>query len=404
MAMTGRTLRSHLNFEIQDRRGSRTKMGAGGNMSAPTTKKPLQRVPISKPPFTLGDIKKVIPPHCFQRSLIRSLSYVAHDLILVSIFYYIATTYFHLLPSPYSYLAWPAYWIVQGCVCTGIWVIAHECGHQAFSDYPWINDTVGLILHSALLTPYFSWKYSHRRHHSNTGSLERDENYVPKYKSQLRWYTKVYANNPLGRLFMLAFTLTAGLHLYFAINIAGRPYGRFASHYDPYSPIYSDRERLQIFISDVGVIATSYVLYHVAITQGLTWLVCIYGVPLLIVNAFIVLITFLHHTHPSLPHYDSYEWNWLKGALATVDRDYGVLNNIFHHIADTHVVHHLFPAIPHYHATEATKAVKPLLGEFYQFDGTPFYKAMWRDFKECIYVETDEGSQHKGVFWYTNKF
>ncbi|KAK4354509.1 hypothetical protein RND71_026703 [Anisodus tanguticus] len=87
---------------------------------------------------------------------------------------------------------WSIYWIVQGCVCIGIWVIAHECGHQAFSDYPWINDTVGLILHSALLAPYFSWKYSHRHHHSNTGSLERDENYVPKFKSQLRWYTKVY--------------------------------------------------------------------------------------------------------------------------------------------------------------------------------------------------------------------
>ncbi|MCD7467974.1 Delta(12)-fatty-acid desaturase [Datura stramonium] len=378
-------------------------MGAGGKMSVPTTKNPSQRVPITKPPFTLSDIKNVIPPHCFQRSFVRSFSYLVLDLILVSIFYYLATTYFHMLPFPYSYLAWAVYWIAQGCVCTGVWVIAHECGHQAFSDYPWINNTVGFILHSALLTPYFSWKYSHRRHHSNTGSLERDENHVPKVKSELRWYTKAYANNPLGQLLIIAFTLAVGLPLYFAINIAGRPYDRFASHYDPYSPIYNDRERLQIYISNVGVIATSYILYRVAITQGLAWLVCIYGVPLLIVNGFIVLITFLHHTHPSLPHYNSYEWNWLRGALTTVDRDYGVLNNIFHHIVDTHIVHHLFSAIPHYHAVEATKAVRPLLGEYYQFDGTPFYQALWRDFKECIYVEADEGSQHKGVFWYKNK-
>nr|XP_004252862.1 delta(12)-fatty-acid desaturase FAD2 isoform X1 [Solanum lycopersicum] len=376
-------------------------MGGGGNsMSNPTTK---NRVPSSKPPFTIGDIKKAIPPHCFQRSLVRSSSYLIYDLILVFIFYYIASTYFHVLPKPYyPYLAWPIYWIVQGCVCTALWVIAHECGHQSFSDYQWINDTIGFILHSALLTPYFSWKYSHRRHHSNTNSLEHDENHVPKLEVKLKWYTKLYVNNPLGRLLLIVFTLTAGLPLYYAINIAGRPYDRFASHYDPYSPIYNDRERLQIYISDAGVIATIYLLYRVALTQGLTWVICIYGVPLVIVNGFIVLITLLHHTHASLPHYDSSEWSWLKGALATVDRDYGVLNKVFHHIVDTHVLHHLFSSIPHYHAVEATKAIKPLLGEYYQFDGTPFYKAIWRDFNECQYVEKDEASQHQGIFWYTN--
>lgn len=45
----------------------------------------------------------------------------------------------------------------QGAVCTGIWVIAHECGHGAFSDYTWLNDLVGLVAHSCLLVPYYSW-------------------------------------------------------------------------------------------------------------------------------------------------------------------------------------------------------------------------------------------------------
>jgi hypothetical protein len=34
---------------------------------------------------------------------------------------------------------------------------------------------VGLVVHSCLLVPYYSWKHSHRRHHSNTGSLAKDE-------------------------------------------------------------------------------------------------------------------------------------------------------------------------------------------------------------------------------------
>ena len=45
----------------------------------------------------------------------------------------------------------------QGAVCTGVWVIAHECGHQSFSKWQNVNDAVGLVLHTALLVPYYSW-------------------------------------------------------------------------------------------------------------------------------------------------------------------------------------------------------------------------------------------------------
>nr|QBQ82055.1 omega-6 fatty acid desaturase [Paeonia ludlowii] len=383
-------------------------MGAGGRMAVPTSnsveqEKPLKRVPCSKPPFTLGEVKKAVPPHCFGRSLIHSFSYVVYDLSIAFLLYYISTSYFHLLPHPFPYVAWPIYWALQGCNLTGVWVIAHECGHHAFSDYQWVDDTVGLILHSSLLVPYFSWKHSHRRHHSNTGSLERDEVFVPKPKSQVGWYSK-YLNNPPGRLLTLVITLTLGWPLYLAFNVSGRPYDRFACHYDPYGPIYSDRERLQIFISDVGLLAMTSFLYRVVSAKGFAWLVNVYVIPLLIVNAFLVMITYLQHTHITLPHYDSSEWDWLRGALATMDRDYGVLNKVFHNITDTHVAHHLFSTMPHYHAMEATKAIKPVLGEYYNFDGTPFYKAVWREARECHYVEPDEGDANKGVFWYRNEY
>ncbi|WJX17702.1 Delta(12)-fatty-acid desaturase [Trifolium repens] len=383
-------------------------MGAGGRANNPPSQRKmesdehLKRVPITKPPFTLGEVKKAIPPHCFNRSLIRSFSYVIVDLTIASILAYIATNYFFTLPRNLFLLACPIYWAIQGCILTGLWVIAHECGHHAFSNYQWVDDLVGLVLHSCLLVPYFSWKYSHRRHHSNTGSLERDEVFVPKKKPQIGWYFK-YLDNPLGRFLTLTITLTLGWPLYLAFNVSGRPYDRFASHYDPYGPIYSDRERLQIYISDAGVLAVSYGLYRLILAQGLNWVICVYGIPLLVVNGFLVLITYLQHTHPALPHYDSTEWDWMRGALATVDRDYGILNKVFHNITDTHVVHHMFSTMPHYHAMEATKAVKPILGEYYHFDGTPIFKAMWREAKECIYVEPDKGSEIKGVYWYKNK-
>ncbi|PWA85564.1 Fatty acid desaturase, type 1 [Artemisia annua] len=293
-------------------------MGAGGRMSDSSeheVKDILKRAP-ADPPFSLSDLKKAIPAHCFERSVIRSSYYVVHDLIVTYIFYFLANTYIPLLPTPLAYLAWPVYWFCQASILTGLWVIGHECGHHAFSEYQWIDDTVVFILHSALFTPYFSWKYSHRNHHANTNSLDNDEVYIPKP------------------------------------------------------------------------------------AKGATWVACMYGVPVLGVHMFFVLITYLHHTHLSLPHYDSTEWNWIRWALSAIDREFGFLNRVFHDVTHTHVLHHLISYIPHYHAKEARDAIKPVLGEFYKIDRTPIFKAMWREAKECIYIEPDEDSEHKGTYWY----
>ena len=43
----------------------------------------------------------------------------------------------------------------------------------------------GQVTHTLLWTPYFSWQISHHRHHSNHASMERDEVYVPKTRSDL---------------------------------------------------------------------------------------------------------------------------------------------------------------------------------------------------------------------------
>ncbi|KAM0005161.1 putative oxidoreductase [Helianthus debilis subsp. tardiflorus] len=204
-------------------------MGTGGllNLCDPEVMKSypeaIKRAPTSKPPFTLRDIKKAIPPHCFERSLIKSFSYLAADLTTASLLYYLATTFIPQLPHPLPYLAWPVYWLLQGCVFMAIWVIGHECGHHAFSDYEWLDDTIGFIIHTFVTTPYFSWKFSHRRHHSHTGSLEHDEVHVPKKRTQLG-ASPFYLDNPIGRSITLVIKLTLGWYIYLSINAAGRPY------------------------------------------------------------------------------------------------------------------------------------------------------------------------------------
>nr|AFN53647.1 omega-6 desaturase [Linum usitatissimum] len=364
-------------------------------------------LPLSKPPFTLADIKRAVPPHCFKRSLVKSFAYLAYDITVITILYHIANTYFYLLPKPLSYVAWPVYWAAQSCFFVAVWMVGHDCGHHSFSDYQWVDDTVGFVVHSFLLTPYFSWKHTHRSHHANNGSLERDESFVPKTKDEVRWHFK-YLDHLPGRIFYVFFTLTLGWPLYLMFNITGRPYkDGFASHFYPMSPMYEDHERFGVVLSDMGMLAMWFTLYKLSVAFGVTWVLCVYFIPLVLQNALFVTITYLHHTHPNVPRYDSSGWGWMRGSLVTVDRDYGFLNKVFHNVTDTHVAHHLFTHMPHYHQLEATKAFIPILGEYYQADPTPFYKALWREMKHCVYVEQDKDANvdqnKRGVYWYKTK-
>ena len=136
-------------------------MGKGGDASVVhrPSSKVSKRVPVEKPAFTVGTLRRAIPPHCFERSLLRSSGYVAADLLGMAALYFCST--FIDQPAVPRWLAygllWPTYWFFQGAVGTGVWVIAHECGHQAFSKWQVVNDAVGLTLHSCLLVPYYSW-------------------------------------------------------------------------------------------------------------------------------------------------------------------------------------------------------------------------------------------------------
>ena len=56
---------------------------------------------------------------------------------------------------------------------------------------------------------------------------------------------------------------------------------------------------------------------------------------------FTVAITYLQHTDPSLPHYTGASWNYVRGAAATIDREFGFIGRqLLHGIIETHVLHH----------------------------------------------------------------
>ena len=139
------------------------------------------------PDFTVNDIRNAIPKHCFERSGWRGLSYVARDIGSLAITFYLFhkfVTAENIPSTPVRGLLWAVYTIIQGLFATGLWVLAHECGHQSFSASKTLNDTTGWFCHSALLVPYFSWKISHGKHHKATGHMERDMVFLPKTREE----------------------------------------------------------------------------------------------------------------------------------------------------------------------------------------------------------------------------
>jgi len=45
--------------------------------------------------------------------------------------------------------------------------------------------------------------------------------------------------------------------------------------------------------------------------------------------------------------------------------------------------------MPFYHTPEATEYLKAFLGEHYESDDTPAFKALWRSYNSCQFVEDD---------------
>ncbi|KAJ2725568.1 hypothetical protein GGI07_001196 [Coemansia sp. Benny D115] len=353
------------------------------------------------PNFTVKELRDCIPKHCFERDTLRSFTYVFYDLCAIAALAYAATN-IHMLPSTLRAPAWMLYWVCQGVVCTGIWVIAHECGHGSFSPSRAINNLTGWVLHSSLLVPYYSWKISHSQHHKNTNNMTRDEVFVPRTKSYRGLQGKpstpswiedsIFEETPAYHLFKVVLQSLFGWPMYLLRNSSGPKYARGASHFNPNAVLYKPEQFWQIVASDIGIMITAGILAYFSFMYTAATVFFYYGAPYLIVNFFLVTITFLQHTDSKVPHYADDTWNFVRGALCTVDRDYGwILNACLHHINDTHVAHHVFSQMPHYHALEATKHLKAKLGKYYYYDDTNFLYSLYHTYRHCQFVE-DTGS------------
>ena len=350
---------------------------------------------------TTSEVKAAIPPQCFERSLRRSLPYA---LFSVSITILTGIMAWQFLPLSWTWApAWVAYACLNGTFGIGVWVIAHECGHRAFAPTTRVQDTVGFVLHSLLLVPYFSWQRSHAIHHGKTNHVTEGETHVPKRVTTRAGRRALQARRRMGStthgILTLAGRLGFGWPLYLLAGTTGGSDRGVTNHFWPARPfsqaLFPDRWKRKVLWSALGVVAVLAGLTWWAIAASPWQMIALYGGPYLIVNCWLVTYTWLQHTDADIPHYGADEWSFVRGAFCSVDRPYGPIIDFLHHrIGTTHVAHHLDAKIPHYNARLATKAISDAFPHLYRYDPTPIRKAIWRVASQChVVAETDDGWQ-----------
>lgn len=329
------------------------------------------------PGVTLAKVKAAIPKHCFQKSALRSTFYLFQDFAIIGALYYLRPYFcFGGVASIPTHLLW---WNLVGFFGWCLFVVGHDCGHGTYSNNAALNFVVGHIAHTPLLVPYVGWQTSHRKHHLNHNHVENDHSWKPLPRSAYQ----TFMADPVMRFFRCNWGL---LFVYPAYLLTTE--GDFVSgnHFNPWDrKLFEPEETLPAAVSALSCAAFLGALFA---NFGPLFLLDAYFVPYMIFASWLSLVTYLQHTDPKATYYRNKEWNYFKGALSTVDRSYGAIIDYLHHDIGTHVVHHmLFTSVPHYHLKEATRAVKPMLGDAFLFDDRPIVSAFLSNVAECRWVD-----------------
>lgn len=274
----------------------------------------------------LKDIIKTLPPECFQKDRRKAWSSVLLSIAAVVLGYVaIANAPWFLLPFA---------WAFTGTALTGLFVIAHDCGHRSFAKRRWVNDWVGHILMLPLIYPFHSWRILHNHHHVHTNELHIDNAWQP-------WTVEGYTNAPpviqaiyrglRGRLWWLA-SIAHWAKIHFDLN-------QFAPR---------DRNKVKISIAAV-VIFASILFPTLIITTGVWGWVKFWLMPWLGYHFWMSTFTLVHHTAPDIQFEPTEKWDAVNAQLAgTVHCRYPRWVEILCHDINVHVPHHISVAIPSY--------------------------------------------------------
>lgn len=330
-------------------------------------------------PTSISELREAIPERCFKVDPARSIAYLVFDLFIL------VACYFMLSQVSAWYFEWPLLFLI-GTMLWSIFVLGHDAGHGVFVRTRFGNAVWGTIMHGALLVPFRAWQRSHALHHAHTGHLEQEEVFRACRKSQDRLFRKI--------LFRSGIFLGLGWPMY---KLGFRNIGTYSpvsgSHFLPTSNLMGANVRRSWYFGLVAVLAFGGLYAGLGVVYGWAFFAKYILAPYSIYGAWLTFVTWMQHVSEEVPVYTDADWTPLKGALCSVDRNYGPFNWLTHNTGNYHVIHHLLPFIPHYRLKEATEAVRPLLGESYLRSDRFVLFDFVRSLLNCHHVVSDGGKE-----------
>ncbi len=278
-----------------------------------------------------------------QKNTAWALALVATDLTLLAVLLVAAV----LLPYPaLQTLAGAA----AGLVIGRLFILGHDACHQSFTPHRRLNRWLGRLVFMPSLTPYSLWDVGHNVvHHGYTNLKDFDfvwqplslEAYqrLPAWRQHLEgWYRSGWAP-----------------WLYYAVEIWWK------RMYFPSGQFMPTRRR--VFTLDgllVSGVAAAWVagLFYAAMAteQSALWLLGVaFMLPLLVWNALIGFVVYVHHTHTSVAWYDNKrDWSACSPFVSTtVHQTFGPgVGAFLHHIME-HTAHHVDMSVPLYRLKQA---------------------------------------------------
>ena len=303
----------------------------------------LQTVPASAP-----DIQRNTIPH---RKIIRAwlmpisgkntahaLALVATDLILFSAL--LAAT--ALLVNP---LLQVLAGVMTGLVIGRLFILGHDACHQSLTSNRRLNRWVGRLVFMPSLTPFSLWDVGHNVvHHGYTNLKDFDFVWQPpslaSYQGMPAWRRlreRIYRSGWVPGL-------------YYVLEIWWK------RMYFPSRQIMPTRRGIFtadcLLVTGVALAWLAALGYAAAVTgQAATWLIGVaFVLPLLVWNALIGFVVYVHHTHTRVDWYNNKrDWSAASPFVSTtVHLTFGAGVGRFLHNIMEHTAHHVDMSVPLY--------------------------------------------------------
>jgi fatty acid desaturase len=351
---------------------------------------------------SLRELNAAIPSHFKRIDPLKSCLYL---IFAVGSPLAIGLAAFVILPTPsvslsWTSLLWLATSLLLGVSAGGMWVLAHEAGHGALLKPRWLENTIGLALHTILMVPYFAWQRTHRLHHMHTNNIDGDVAFAPHLPDSRFAILQKKLRNSLGpMLFNVLFQgimYTCGFLIYLFSSIRGET-SRLGRFIPTCTKTYPTRE-LRLLVSLNTLVYLAWVILVIHLSQNhFALMLFVYIIPIFVVNAWLVLYTMLHHSDEKLPWYDNASWTPSLGALTVCDRPYPLWISFLHfHIGRYHMFHHVNSTIPHYYGKAVTAILQEKFPSLTPFNPENVFKAAWRIGCHGLTV----GRQTGNYYWY----